>query len=391
MAGTKNTKWMLLGGVAAGAAAFYFLDRERGAERRTRFAAGARRAASELSDTASDTARDTWHRLTGISRQLWNTVNRELPGDEILVERIRSHMGRIVRHPHKIHVASDNGVVTLWGPASESEIRKLAHHVENMPGVRQVMNHLEPHEEIEPAAQEPSLYRKARRETLLNWSPAKRLIAGAAGTAAVLYGLRRNDRAGASLALVGAGLAAASASRKNVHSVLAFSEDSPGFELEKTIRINAPVSDVYDFWSNPLNYPKVFGHVSAIEQVGENLYRWTLVGPAGIPVHWEGAITRKVPNTLVEWKSLPGSTVANLGFVRVDPNYDASTRVLVRMFYRPPAGILGRFLAEIFGADPRKVLEQDLKHLKHIFEKDEDFIRQIRDGEDKLLLRTATT
>jgi uncharacterized membrane protein len=391
MADVKKTKWVLLGGVAAAAGAFYFLDRERGSKRRAAFAAGAKRIGGEVAEGASGAARDSWHRVAGISRQLWNNAGRGQPDDEVLVARIRSRMGRIVSHPHKIHVASDDGVVTLWGRARADEIRKLTHNIQIMPGVRDVMNHLEPHDESEPPP-EPSLYKQARRETLLNWSPTKRMIAGTAGTAAFFYGLRRKDSVGASLALVGAGLAAASTFKKNVHSLLAFSEDSPGFELEETIRINAPVSDVYDFWVNPLNYPKVFGHVSAIDQLGENLYRWTVAGPAGIPVHWEGAITRAVPNTIVEWKSLPGSTVGNLGFVRVDPNYDASTRVLVRMFYRPPAGILGRFLAEMFGTDPRKVLDQDLKRLKHLFESDENFIRELRvGGENKELLRTATT
>jgi hypothetical protein len=39
MAGTNRTKWMMAAGVAAGgAAAFYFLDRERGHARRAAFA-----------------------------------------------------------------------------------------------------------------------------------------------------------------------------------------------------------------------------------------------------------------------------------------------------------------------------------------------------------------
>jgi uncharacterized membrane protein len=300
-------------------------------------------------------------------------------------------MGRLVAHPHKIQVVSDNGVVTLWGPASEGETRRLVHLVQSMPGVRQLVNHLEMRDENEPARPEPSLFQHARRETLLHWSPFERAVAGMAGTAAAVYGMKRKDSLGVSFALLGAGLAAASTLKKNVHSLLAFSEESPGFELEETIRIHAPVSDVYDFWANPENYPKVFSHISAIEKLGENLYRWAVTGPGGIPVHWEGAITRAIPNTLVEWKSLPGSTVGNLGFVRVDPNYDASTRVLVRMFYRPPAGILGRMIAEMLGVDPKKVLAQDLKRLKTLFENEEAYMRDMKKGDNHELLRIATT
>jgi uncharacterized membrane protein len=227
---------------------------------------------------------------------------------------------------------------------------------------------------------------------MLNWSPAKRMLLGTAGLATAAYGFKRRDSLGYSLSFLGAGLVAASTMEKNVHSLLALAEDSPGFELEQTIRINAPVSDLYDFWVNPENYPKVFSHVAAIERQGENLYRWTLTGPAGMPIRWEGVITRTVPNTLVEWKSLPGSTLGNFGVARFDPNYDASTRLHVRMFYRPPAGLLGRFLAELFGANPRKVLEEDLQRLKRRFEAEEGLMRELRQGDvTEELLKTAKT
>jgi uncharacterized membrane protein len=281
--------------------------------------------------------------------------------------------------------------VTLWGTATENEIGKLIYMVKAVPGVAEVLNHLEPRE-VHNAPAEPNVLQQAHRETLLNWSPAARMVVGAAGAAAAAYGCKRKDSLGLSLSLVGGGLAVASTLRRNVHSMLAFSDDSPGFELEETIRVNAPISDLYDFWAKPENYPKVFSHITAIERLGENLYRWTVTGPAGVPIHWEGRITRQVPNTLVEWKSLPGSTVGNFGIARFDPNYDASTRVHVRMFYRPPAGILGRFLAEVLGSDPKKVLRQDLQQFKMRFETDDNLIKELKDGgETAELLKTART
>jgi len=328
--------------------------------------------------------------VSGMLRHAWFELRRSLPDDRVLEERIRSRMGRIVTHAHRIHVASANGVVTLWGTATAGEIRKLIHAVEAMAGVTEVLNHIEP-QEAQTAAAELNALQQARYEISLSWSPATRMIAGTAGAAAAAYGWKRKDRLGLSLSLLGAGLAVASTLKRNVHSMLAFSDDSPGFELEETIRVNAPISDLYDFWANPENYPKVFSHITAIERLGENLYRWTVTGPAGLPIHWEGSITRTVPNTLVEWKSLPGSTVGNFGIARFDPNYDASTRVQIRVFYRPPAGILGRFLAELLGTDPKKVLKQDLKRLKRRFETEENLIKEIKEGTDAELLKTART
>jgi uncharacterized membrane protein len=392
MSGTDKYKWTLAGGVAAAASALYFLDGKRGSQRRSAFASNAKRLSRGFGKATAKSARDCWHHLSGPALGVWSGPGgSQRADDRLLVERIRSGIGRLVSQPHRIHVVSDDGVVTLWGTAAEEEILRLSKSVRSIPGAKEVINHLEAREGEERGPAVVSPFKQARRETLLNWSPAKRLVAGMAGTAAAIYGLKRKDAVGISISLVGAGLAAVSTMRRNVHSLLAFSEDSPGFELEKTIRINAPVSDIYEFWANPENYPKVFSHISSIEKLGENLYRWTVAGPSGIPVRWEGTITRKVPNTLVEWKSSPGSTVGNLGFVRVDPNYDASTRVLVRMFYRPPAGILGRFLAEMLGVDPKRVLEQDLKRLKMLFEHEEAYMKEVTGRGDQEILKIAKT
>ncbi len=390
MAGKKTAQWTLLGGIAAGACAFYFLDPKRGPQRRDEFKKKTGRIAREIADGASKCIRDSEHRLQGLASYVRAGLNNEPPEDRILVERIRSRMGRIVSEPRKIHVASDGGTVTLWGLATENEANELVRTVEGMEGVNTVLDHLEAHARV-PAEHEPDHYQRIRKQTLLNWSPAKRLLMGAAGSAAALYGMRRKDNVGLAISLLGTGLTATSMLERNPYSLLALSEDSPGFELDRTITINAPISDLYGFWTNPENYPKVFSHIANIERLGENLYRWTINGPANIPIHWEGMITRKDPNTTVEWKSLPGSMVGNFGIARFDPNYDASTRLRIRMFYRPPAGILGRFLADFFGANPEKVLAQDLKRLKMLFEHDETLVKQLQEGGDEQLLKTATT
>jgi uncharacterized membrane protein len=390
MAG-KNANWIFFGGIATAAAAAFLLDRKHGNERRVKVARLTQRLVKTVADGTALGVRDTRHRIVGMAKHAWFALGRQQLEDRVLEERIRSRMGRIVSQPHKVRVTSDDGVVTLWGQVSEQEARMLADAVSNMRGVRQLMDHLEVREDAAERAHRGDPVHLARNLTVLNWSPSRRLITSLAGVAVATYGWRRQDDVGAAISLVGAGLAAQCWMKHNVHSMLALTEDCPGFALERTLKINAPISDIFDFWSNPENYPKVFSHIAAVERLGENLYRWTITGPAGIPIHWEGMITRTVPNTLVEWKSLPGSTVGNFGVARFDPNYDASTRLHLRMFYRPPAGILGRFLAELLGASPKKVLDRDLARLKQIFEKDEYLVKTLTQGGDEQLLKIATT
>ena len=391
MTAKKPTNWMVLAGIAGAAAAAYFLDRRHGPERRARLSRHAQIVGSAAVDGITLGLRDGGHRMLGKARQLWFREHAGHVDDRVLTERIRSRMGRILSHPHRVQVICDKGVVTLWGEAPQDEVLDLTRAVSAMAGVKEVLDHIELHESAPGPGPEHDALLTARHAIRLNWHPWQKLLATAAGAALTLYGWRRKDKLGAALSLMGSGLATQAWMNQNVSSLLAFSEQSPGFSLERTVRINAPISDLYDFWCNPENYPKVFSHISAIERMGQNLYRWTIAGPAGIPIHWDGMIIRTVPNTLVEWKSLPGATVGNFGVARFDANYDASTRIHIRMFYRPPAGIMGRFLADLLGQNPKQVLSQDLARLKRLFEADDNFARKLKEGGDEQLLKIATT
>jgi uncharacterized membrane protein len=369
-------------GLCTGAVAGYFADPEFGEIRRAAFARGAKRILARAAQEGKKSFYDSRNHLAGLVSQYSPRFRAEPASDGVLEQRIRARLGRVVSHPRKVHVVCQSGVATLWGVVPQEEISDLVRVVEATAGVKEVLDHLEigPADEF-PATQNDAL-RQARDEIRLNWSPSKRVLVGTAGAALAIKGLRSKGWMGKALAVLGAGMVARSTMRNHLRATLALSDASPGFELRKTVRINAPISDLFDFWTNPENYPRAFSHVAKIERLGENLFRWTISGPAGIPIGWDGMITRIVPNTLVEWKSMPGSSIGNFGVVHFDPHYDASTRIDIRMFYRPPAG---RFFAEIFGPNPGEILDQDLKRLKYLFEKGG------LEEEESELLKTATT
>src|SRR5262249_28334783 len=128
----QGKKWVLLGGAAAtavGAAALYFLDRERGKQRREVFSKNAGR----LAERATKGVADLHHRLQGKAIETWHGLHPDPPSDRVLEQRIRARMGRIVAHPRGIHVVSDRGVITFWGAAENHEIRRLVNTVESRP------------------------------------------------------------------------------------------------------------------------------------------------------------------------------------------------------------------------------------------------------------------
>ena len=65
---------------------------------------------------------------------------------------------------------------------------------------------------------------------------------------------------------------------------------------------------------------------------------------------------------------MPGSQIENSGQVRFDVNPDGSTRITIRMSYNPPAGMVGHAVASLFGADPKREIDDDLVRLKSLFE-----------------------
>jgi osmotically-inducible protein OsmY len=130
---------------AAGAAATYFLDPERGRARRARFAdqAGAAvrrpmdRAQSEL-DKKQTLVQD---RAAGLSHELTSTRD-EPANDRELVDRVRSEvLGDERFSQYTINVDAAEGTVVLRGQLGRPEdIRALKTAVAAVPGVREVEN-----------------------------------------------------------------------------------------------------------------------------------------------------------------------------------------------------------------------------------------------------------
>ena len=172
----------LLGGIGLGAALMYMLDPERGNRRRALVRDKLVSAAHKTSDGLGATARDLHNRAFGLAAESRSMFNRAETTDEVLVERVRSKMGRIVSHPSSIEVAASDGRVTLRGPILAREVDDLLSCISNVSGVAEVDNQLEVHEQPGdiPGLQGAGRQRPGDRFELMqeNWSPTARVLAG---------------------------------------------------------------------------------------------------------------------------------------------------------------------------------------------------------------------
>jgi uncharacterized membrane protein len=167
--------------------------------------------------------------------------------------------------------------------------------------------------------------------------------------------------------LAGLGLIARALTNMEMKELLGISPGR-GFRFQKTITINAPVERVFHFLSNYENLPKFVSHLRQIRRSGNNCSHWVAAGPAGTTVEWDARITDYVPNRLLAWKSLPGSTIRTEGTLKLERVPDFTTRVDLKLSYVPPAGALGQAIAALFGADPKSALDTDMNRLKTLLE-----------------------
>jgi gas vesicle protein len=196
----------LLFGAGLGAAAMFLLDPARGKRRRALVRDKLAQTTRKTGECIEITSRDVTNRTLGWYSEIKSRLSSEQPEDSVLVDRVRSKLGRVVSHPAAITVTAQNGTVTLTGPVLADEVPHLLSCVRWTAGVQHVNNDLEVHEEAEnhPALQ-GGRERTGGRFALLqeNWSPTARLLAGTAGASLAVYGGVRRSALGAGLGAAG--------------------------------------------------------------------------------------------------------------------------------------------------------------------------------------------
>jgi uncharacterized membrane protein len=188
-----------------------------------------------------------------------------------------------------------------------------------------------------------------------------------AGIVLGMYGLVRRGALGAVLRTVAAGMLARAAGHYGSGSSGLGSDRRRAVDIQKTLHIDAPVEQVYAFWSNYENFPLFMSHVREVEDLGSGRSHWSVKGPGGLPIEWNATLTQQTPNEVIAWRSEAGSMLENAGMIRFTPS-GTGTRVDLRLCYHPPIGGAGQAVAELLGTDPRGKLNEDLGRMKSLLE-----------------------
>jgi len=146
-------------------------------------------------------------------------------------------------------------------------------------------------------------------------------------------------------------------------------EAGGGVRIEHSITVNKPREELYRFWRNLENLPRIMSHLREVKQSGANRSHWVARGPLGMNVEWDAETINDRPNEMIAWRSLEGSDIDTAGSVHFQDSANKGwTEVRVNLKYDPPAGKLGAAAAWLFGEEPCHQVRNDLARFKEFME-----------------------
>jgi uncharacterized membrane protein len=144
-----------------------------------------------------------------------------------------------------------------------------------------------------------------------------------------------------------------------------------GIKLKKTIMIDRSAADLYAFWRDLENLPRISSILESVEVLDDTRSRWTALAPTEFPIRWEAEITRDIPNEMIGWRSVEGSVIETAGYVRFEPRSGRGTLVRVALEYDLPVGRVGAAVASLLGRKPDTHVDEMLRRFKQLMESGE--------------------
>jgi len=217
-----------------------------------------------------------------------------------------------------------------------------------------------------------------------NVGNSERVVSLAAGSIVALLGLSRRSLPGVALATVGAGLIYRGATghcpaydRLGINTAEEEQDDEAqlarrGIHVENAFLINRSAEELYRYWRNFENLPRIMTHVESVSVTDDRRSHWVARLPriaGGKRLEWDAEVTRDDANSLIAWRSVEGSEVETAGQVRFAPAIgDRGTEVHAFISYVPPGGMLAQWLAPLFSKASKRMIREDMRNFKRLME-----------------------
>jgi uncharacterized membrane protein len=140
--------------------------------------------------------------------------------------------------------------------------------------------------------------------------------------------------------------------------------------VHETVQVQAPLEDVFRYWSNFENFPNFMQNVEEVRMSDKDTSHWTVKGPLGKSVEFDARTTEMDPSRGIGWNT-NGGEVMTSGEARFEEVSPGRTRIDVTMNYAdPPGGKVGEAAANLL-SNPERNLKEDLENFARIVERGE--------------------
>ena len=140
--------------------------------------------------------------------------------------------------------------------------------------------------------------------------------------------------------------------------------------VQESVEVQAPVEDVFRYWSNFENFPSFMSNVDEVRMTGQDTSHWKVKGPLGKSVQFDAKTTEMDPGRGIGWNTIEGDVMTS-GEARFEEVAPGRTRIEVTMNYSdPPGGAVGEAVANVLSS-PERNLREDLQNFAKIVERGE--------------------
>jgi uncharacterized membrane protein len=155
--------------------------------------------------------------------------------------------------------------------------------------------------------------------------------------------------------LVAAAVTRAGARRRNV-------------TFRASIEIERPVPDVFAFFKDFENFPRVIGAVRSVVDYQDGRSHWEVYTPSGGVLAWDAVVNKYVPNSVIAWESVVRSLVESSGVARFSALSPTRTRVDLSVTYHPLYTSLKDAVRSLLSPHPAKLVDAHLDHIRFYLE-----------------------
>ena len=133
--------------------------------------------------------------------------------------------------------------------------------------------------------------------------------------------------------------------------------------IEKTIEVEAPVTKVYNQWTQFEEFPQFMEGVQEVKRIDDKHLHW-VAKVGGQQKEWDAEILEHVPDHKIAWRSTSGAP--NSGVVHFHPKGRDRTMVTLQLNYEPqgPAERIGSALG-LFSRQVENDLERFRDFIQH--------------------------